>query len=226
MQQASRTRLAKQARQTATRLIGLCAAAAALSIAATGTAFAQTEPLVFVHGYSGSNSNWDTMVSRFTASGYPSSKLYRFGYNSFVYSNKTSASQLSSFVNNVRANNANTRVSVIAHSNGGLVTRWYRVKQGGTAAMRRFVTLGTPHKGTSWAYGCASPACFEMRYGSSFLNDLAGQGCDRSLWSASDGIVIPASSAQCGVSTQTASVGHITLLNDSSVYNQVRQQLQ
>ncbi|HEY0845689.1 MAG TPA: hypothetical protein VGE12_09980, partial [Noviherbaspirillum sp.] len=165
-------------------------------------------------------------VSRFTASGYPSSKLYRFGYNSLVYSNKTSASQLSNFVNTVRANNANVPVSIVAHSNGGLVSRWFRVKLGGTAKMRRFVTLGTPHKGTSWAYGCVSPACFEMRYGSSFLNELAGQGCDRSLWSAVDGIVIPASNAQCGISTRTANVGHLSLLSDSSVYNQVRQQLQ
>lgn len=212
--------------QAAKKLLFPLAAAAALALGTTGSAFAQSEPIVFVHGYSGSNSNWDTMVARFTASGYPSSKLYRFGYNSLIYSNKTSASQLASFVNTVRANNGYTPVSIVAHSNGGLVSRWFRAKLGGTANMRRFVTLGTPHKGTSWAYGCVSPACYEMRYGSSFLNDLAGQGCDRSLWSSNDGIVIPASSAQCGISTQTASVSHLSLLTDSSVYSQVRQQLQ
>lgn len=212
--------------QQPTKLLLSIAAAATLGLSGMGSALAQSEPIVFVHGYSGVKSNWDTMISRFTASGYPSSKLYRFGYNSLVYSNKTSASQLNSFVDSVRSSNANARVSIIAHSNGGLVSRWFRVKLGGTAKMRRFVTLGTPHKGTSWAYGCVSPACFEMRYSSSFLDSLAGQGCDRSLWSATDGIVIPASSAQCGTSIQTANVGHISLLSDTSVYNQVRQQLQ
>lgn len=216
----------QQLSQTAKKLIGSFVAAAALSVFGMGSAVAQSEPIVFVHGYSGGNYNWNSMVSRFTSSGYPSSKLYRFGYNSLVYSNKSSASQLNSYVNSVRSNNANARVSIVAHSNGGLVSRWFRVKLGGTAKMRRFVTLGTPHKGTSWAYGCVSPACFEMRYGSSFINDLAGQGCDRSLWSATDGIVIPASNAQCGVSTRTANVGHLSLLSDASVYNQVRQQLQ
>lgn len=216
----------QQALSAAKKLLLPLAAAAALSLAGMGSALAQSEPLVFVHGYSGSNSNWNTMVSRFTASGYPSSKLYRFGYNSLVYSNKTSASQLNSFVNTVRANNGYAPVSIVAHSNGGLVSRWFRAKLGGSAKMRRFVTLGTPHKGTSWAYGCVSPACFEMRYGSSFLDELAGQGCDRSLWSATDGIIIPAANAQCGVSTQTANVSHLGLLSDSSVYNQVRQQLQ
>ncbi len=201
-------------------------AATLLLLLGLGNASAQTEPIVFVHGYSGSTSNFNTMVSRFTGSGYPSSKLYRFGYNSLAYSNKTSASQLSSYVDTVRSNNANVAVSIVAHSNGGLVSRWYRVKLGGTAKTRRFVTLGTPHKGTSWAYGCTSPACFEMRAGSSFLKELGGKGCDRSLWSATDGIIVPASNAQCGKSTQTANVSHTDLLTDSSVYNQVRQQLQ
>jgi triacylglycerol lipase len=211
--------------QTFKKLVWSFAAAAAVSLSGMGSAIAQSEPVVFVHGYAGSTSNWNTMVSRFTSSGYPSAKLYRFGYNSFVYSNKTSASQLSSYINTVRSNNGYAPVSIIAHSNGGLVSRWFRVKLGGTSKMRRFITLGTPHKGTSWAYGCISPACFEMRYGSSFLNDLAGRGCDRSLWSAWDGVVLPASSAQCGTSIQTVSVNHLALLSDSSVYNQVRQQL-
>lgn len=215
----------QQAAQAVRKLTWSFAAAAAVTLSGMGAAAAQTEPIVFIHGYAGGNFNWDTMVSRFKASGYPSSKLYRFSYNSLIYSNKTSASQMSSYVNNVRANNGNAAVSVIAHSNGGLVTRWYRVKLGGASKMRRFITLGTPHKGTSWAYGCVSPACFEMRYGSSFLTELAGQGCDRSLWSAVDGIVIPAANAQCGSSTQTANVSHLGLLSDSSVYNQVRQLL-
>lgn len=198
---------------------------AALLGTLTTSAMAQTEPIVFVHGYSGSTSNFNTMVSRFTSDGYPSAKLYKFGYNSLSNSNKTSADQLRNFVNTVRANNANETVSIVAHSNGGLVSRWYRVKLSGASAMRRFVTLGTPHKGTQTAYACYSPACYEMRPGSSFLNELGGKGCDRSLWSSSDEVIVPTSNAQCGTSVQTASVSHNDLLTDASVYSQVRQQL-
>lgn len=201
------------------------AAGAALFSAGVGNAIAQSEPIVFVHGYSGSTSNFDTMVGRFTGSGYPSAKLYRFGYNSFVNSDKTSAGQLNNFVNTVRANNGNAVVSIVAHSNGGLVSRWYRAKLGGTAAMRRFVTLGAPHKGTQTAYACFSPACFDMRPGSDLLTQLAGAGCERSLWSNNDGVIVPAANAQCGTSVQTASVSHIALLSDLSVYNQLRDQL-
>ena len=142
-----------QLAQTTKKLFWSFAAAAVLSLSGMAAANAQTGPIVFIHGYAGGNFNWNTMVPRFTASGYPSSKLYRFSYNSFVYSNKSSASQLSSYVNTVRSNNGNALVDIVAHSNGGLVSRWFRVKLGGAAKMRRFVTLGTPHKGTSWAYG-------------------------------------------------------------------------
>jgi triacylglycerol lipase len=96
------------------------------------------------------------------------------------------------------------------------------VFNGGSSQMRRFVTLGTPHSGTTSAWACFSPACFDMRAGSLFLIRLAGRGCDRSLWSSVDGVILPASSARCGNSTQVAPVGHLSLLTDSSVYNSTR----
>ncbi|RSZ58971.1 alpha/beta fold hydrolase [Massilia atriviolacea] len=209
----------RQAARSALAL-GLFAAGLGLS----GAAMAQ-EPVIFVHGYSGSASNFDGMIARFTASGYPRAKLYGFNYSSLTSSDKTSAASLNSFINTVRANNGNQTVAVIAHSNGGLVVRWQRAKLGGAAGMRRFISLGTPHKGTTSAYACFSPACYDMRPGSSFLTQLAGAGCDRSLWSANDGVILPASNAQCGTNVQTASVGHLAMLSDTSVYNQVRAQL-
>lgn len=209
-------------RKAATSALALGVLAAGLGL--SGAAMAQ-EPIIFVHGYSGSASNFDAMVARFTASGYPRSKLYGFDYNSLTSSDRTSAASLNTFISTVRARNGNEQVSVIAHSNGGLVVRWQRAKLGGQAGMRRFITLGTPHQGTTSAYGCVSPACFDMRPGSSFLTQLAGAGCDRSLWSADDGVILPARNAQCGTSVQTASVGHIAMLTDTSVYNQVRAQL-
>lgn len=214
----------QQWKQTGRKLLSLFAVALLPALAAS-PAMAQSEPVIFIHGYMGSTSDFNTMVNRFTSEGYPSAKLYRFGYRSTINSNKTSASELKNFIATVRANNANENVSIVAHSNGGLVSRWYRVKLDGTAAMRRFVTLGTPHKGTQWAYSCIAPACFEMRPNSSFLKELGGKGCDRSLWSSTDGIIIPAENAKCGTSVQTANVGHLELLTDASVYRQVRDQL-
>jgi triacylglycerol lipase len=200
----------------------LSASLAVASLFSGTAAVAQTEPIIFVHGYSGSGSNWSTMISRFRSSGYPSNKLYTFDYASLAVSDTVSGSQLASFANTVRARHGGEKISIVAHSNGGLVSRAYRVFNGGSAQMRRFVTLGTPHSGTTTAWACFSPACFDMRAGSLFLLRLAGRGCDRSLWSTVDGIILPATSAMCGNSTMVAPVTHLSLLTDGSVYNSVR----
>ena len=106
-------------------------------------------------------------------------------------SDTASGAQLASYVSTVRARHGGERVSIVAHSNGGLVSRAFRVFNGGSSVMRRFVTLGTPHSGTTSAWACFSPACFDMRPGSLFLLSLAGRGCDRSLWSSVDGVILP-----------------------------------
>jgi len=199
---------------------------AVLAALALGKPAMAQEPIIFVHGYLNGTSVWDTMVSRFISSGYPSSKLYRFGYNSYLYNNTQLGSQLKSFVTNVRSQNNLALISIVAHSNGGLVSRAYRVFNSGTSSMRRFVTLGTPHWGSNWAFGCYTPICYDMRPYSFFLQSLAGRGCDRSLWSAVDELIVPQINAKCGTSTQVASVSHMRLLTDSSVYQEVRRQLQ
>lgn len=201
--------------------IATLAGIALASLFACGQAAAQSEPIVFVHGYSGNSSNFSTMMSRFTSSGY-GGRLYGFNYNSFVSSDSASGAQLASYVSSVRAQNGGAKISIVAHSNGGLVSRAFRVYNGGSAVMRRFVTLGTPHLGTTTAYACVSPACYDMWPGSAFILGLAGRGCDRSLWSATDGIIVPATNARCGSSTQVVSVDHLSLLTNSSVYNSVR----
>ena len=60
-------------------------AAAALTVCSVGSALAQTEPVVFVHGYSGNSGNFSSIIGRMTASGYPSSKLYGFNYLSLIH---------------------------------------------------------------------------------------------------------------------------------------------
>ncbi len=192
---------------------------------AAGASSCPAEPIIMVHGYLGSTSNFNTMENRLLADGQPACALYKFGYNSTGSSNKTSASRLKSFVDSVLSSTGYSKARIIAHSNGGLVSRWYRVFEGGSRKTSKLITLGTPHQGTTWAYACVSPACFEMRPNSSFLQSLAGKGCDVSLWSDADEIILPNSSAQCGNSIQTKSVSHNTLLSDADVFGDVRNNL-
>jgi triacylglycerol lipase len=206
-------------------LLGLMTLTGSHAATFTETGTDTSTPIIFIHGYAMGNSSWDGMVNMFVQDGYPAGNLYRFGYSSLTISDKTAASQLATFINNVRSKHGNKLVTIIAHSNGGLVTRWYRTQLGGAANMRRFITLGTPHAGTTSAYYCLSPACTEMRPNSTFLKTLNGLGCDVSLWSSADDIIKPVTSAQCGTSLQTESVKHIPMTSTPSIYQQIRTQL-
>ncbi|HXX32708.1 MAG TPA: alpha/beta fold hydrolase [Myxococcaceae bacterium] len=69
-------------------------------------------------------------------------------------------------------------LSIIGHSKGGLIGRYYIARLGGDARVRTLITLGTPHQGTPRAYlGCATvgwlaPSVWQMTPRSSFLRRL------------------------------------------------------
>ena len=186
---------------------------------------ADAKPFILVHGWNGSNSQWDTIVDRFVADGYPECAFYRFSWSTFFDNNASAAASLADFVADVRADHNNQQVTILAHSNGGLITRQFRVFGNGYAANDRFISLGSPHNGTTSAYACFNPSCTDMRPGSAHITALAGQGCDRSIWSDVDGIVLPAVSAICGVSTQTVSVWHEALFENATTYQDIKNNL-
>ncbi len=64
-------------------------------------------------------------------------------------------------------------VDIIAHSLGGLVSRWYIEERGGDKKVDDLVTIATPHQGTHMAYiGFMTPAGREMIPGSELLCKL------------------------------------------------------
>ena len=130
------------------------------------------DPIVFVHGWSSSGSTWNTMVARFQADGWTASELNAWSYNT-SQSNATTASQLSTKVDQVLAANPGaTKVDLISHSMGGLSTRYYVKNLGGAAKVDDFVSLAGPNHGTNTAYFCFQTSCVQMRPGSSFLTAL------------------------------------------------------
>lgn len=56
------------------------------------------------------------------------------------------------------------KISVIGHSKGGLIGRYYVKKLGGSQRVRALVTMGTPHAGNPWALvGLFSPIALFSR---------------------------------------------------------------
>jgi triacylglycerol lipase len=67
---------------------------------------------------------------------------------------------------------SNSKISVISHSMGGIVSRYYLQELGGHARCENFITMGTPHNGTITAYCCPGIGAKQMRPNSSFLQSL------------------------------------------------------
>ena len=197
---------------------------------APSAAQAPPDPILFIHGFSGSASNWNTMISRFRSAGYPADRLYAITVSSTA-SNASNANAVASAVSTLRSRTGAARVDIVAHSMGSLSTRYYLRNLGGTAVVDEWVSLGGPNHGTTWAYACAlfSAGCRDMLPGSSLLTALnAGDETPGSVrygtfWSYCDGIIIPATSTVLSGATNTnvGCVDHLSLLTNSGVFNQV-----
>lgn len=206
--------------------VAICISAAALSPAAS---FA-VDPILFVHGYSRSASDWKTMIGRFEKDGWKKSQLSAYSYNTST-SNKTLAeTEVKSHVESLLASTKAAKVDIVAHSMGSLNTRWYIKFLGGESKVDEWVSLGGPNHGTDFANFCFSISCVEMRQGSTFLAELnAGDETPGAVnygtwWSPCDEIINPDSSVPLSgaTNTQTACISHLNLMQDATVYAQVR----
>lgn len=115
--------------------------------------------IVFVHGINGSGSDWNTMVDRFKADGWPDNRLIARAYSDPRWGcNGMNATQLAQWVQEIQGRGA-TRIAVIAHSMGGLSSRHYLQRLGGTSEVVVFITLGTMHHGLSTSCLNPLPVC-------------------------------------------------------------------
>jgi len=215
----------------------LAAFATAIALCITGAAFAPTgalalDPILFVHGWNGSASNWNTMVSRFEKDGYPKSHLSTYTYNSST-SNKTLAeTEVKSRVESLLKATGAAKVDILAHSMGSLNSRWYiKFVAGGQEKVDDWVSFGGPNHGTKVANTCFTTTCLEMRIGSKFLTELnAGDETPGTVnygtwWSPCDEFINPPESTilSGATNTKTPCISHLALVSDETVYKEVRE---
>ncbi len=125
------------------------------------------------------------------------------------------------------------RIDLVGHSEGGLIGRYYIQKLDGARRVRQLVTLGTPHRGTRWAYSGhlvrhVLPSLRQMAPGSPLLRALADDGFPASvrltsIYSRRDPVCPPSS---CRLETRGAPHlknvelmrgGHLDLLFGTSI---------
>lgn len=211
-----------------TSMLALCLVGAALTPAAS---FA-VDPILFVHGWSRTASDWNTMKANFEKDGWPKKYLSAYSYNTSTSNKTTAETTVKSEVEKLKKETGASKVDIIAHSMGSLNTRWYiKFVAGGEANVDDWVSLGGPNHGTEFANLCFSTACIEMRVGSKFLGELnAGDETPGAVnygtwWSPCDEIINPDSSVPLSgaTNTQTACLAHQALTTDATVYSQVRE---
>ncbi|MFE9602338.1 esterase/lipase family protein [Streptomyces hokutonensis] len=201
-----------------------------LSLASTPAHAASHDPIIFVHGLSGSASGWDDWVADFEADGYSSSELFAWSYD-WTQSNVTTASQLATEVKSVLAQTGASKVDIVGHSMGTLSARYFLKNLSGTSYVDHFVSVAGVNHGTTIASLCGwlYTSCKEMQTGSSFLTALnsgdetPGSVSYAAYWSDCDEAINPDTSAELSGATNVdvGCISHTDMNNDHGVYEQV-----
>jgi triacylglycerol lipase len=215
---------------------------AAASAATTTTT--SRNPVVVVAGLSGPAVGYEPLASRLRADGY---RVFIYQLPGLGFGDiRDSARAFRDYLAQLRSGNGFSKVDLVAHSEGGLVARYYLKFLGGTADVGRYVSLGTPQYGTYVANilqflglgDCVGIiACQQMTINSSFLNDL-NDGDDTpgavrytTVRTLQDELVRPTTNAALGDGVTNVLiqgycplrvVGHLGLVLDGTTYTVVR----
>ncbi|WP_413035188.1 esterase/lipase family protein [Paenibacillus xylanilyticus] len=169
-------------------------------IGQSSKALAATErtPVVFVHGLTGSDSNFTFIESYLRGQGWSSNELFAIDLPSKQGNQLLNSAAISQFVDNVLRETGHTKVNIVAHSMGGANSLYYILNRGGLSKVDKLVTLGGANRLTTTS---------------------APQGVEvTSIYSTSDTIVSPALSRLTGANNiQVSLVSHIGLLFNSRV---------
>jgi outer membrane protein assembly factor BamB len=153
-------------------------------------------PVILIHGWCSSTLGFGNLESLLTGKGF---HVHSFDYSFYSdFSIENIAYRFAQFVQGVKTTENATQVDVVAHSEGGLITRaWMAGLAAGPSAVLytgqilRLATIGTPHYGvpidvssfnnnywqtfTALAGDCSRLQGEEMFYGSAFISQLHDQ---------------------------------------------------
>ncbi|MGW1465946.1 esterase/lipase family protein [Streptomyces sp. NPDC002308] len=197
--------------------------------AAAAQVLSTSTPVVFVHGYTGNASNWVTAKSVFQLNGWSSSNLFAYEYNSYG-NNITNAQGLATFVDNVKAQTGASKVAIVNHSMGGLVSQYYLKVLGGNTSVSHLASIAGANHGTTYAGACLIyTTCQQMYPGSSFISQITsgdetpGTTKYATWYSACDGVILPYTSTKLDGATNNnvACQTHIGYLTDTVVLGQI-----
>lgn len=129
-------------------------------------------PVVLVPGWADEGERLTPLAHRLRTSGWDSTAVLTVNFDDPVGSNIDHAEEIRQAVDSLLSlNPAASEVDIVAHSMGGLATRWY-MQHGGADVVRRFVSLAGPHRGTLVSLVAWGQGGVEMKPESPFLAEL------------------------------------------------------
>jgi len=139
--------------------------------ASGGAARALDVPVVLVPGWFDTGRDLADLRIRLIGAGLDGAAVRTLTFDDPTGSNVDHAAEIDSLVQEVLAETGTTTVDIVAHSMGGLATRWY-LSTRPDAPVRRVAFLGTPHRGTLAAHLAWGDGRDEMLPDSRFLREL------------------------------------------------------
>ncbi len=190
-------------------------------------------PVIFVHGYAGTEHIWGPLRSALTDAGFGC--LIALRYNAFRADIHQIADWLVQQAHRSMGVVDAPGVHLIGHSMGGLVIRDAVQNRGLAGLAYTAVAIATPHSGTKLARFVPGPAARQMRPGSAFLAGLAGGAtAGKTRWVAVQGgadRVVPEGSGTLGtvgpevIDLRESSAGHGSIARHPAVVARIVDEL-
>lgn len=182
--------------------------------------------VVLVHGWGLNRACFFLLERRLRRDGW--GPILLFDYWPFTADVSAAADQLTRFLNQHAP--PDEPVTLIGHSLGGLVVREFSQRRPESIAIRRLVTLGTPHYGTRLA--TLAPRLHALAPGSDLLQQINQGEHDEAvdviaISSTFDALIVPPGNAifPNAFNIQLNDIGHNGLLYSGRVYELIRENL-
>lgn len=117
------------------------------------------EPVLLIQGFVHTRGTLTVLERRLRRDGFPVFSLNLAGFLGLYNTRPIQelAELVAQKVTRLQARHGLGRISIIAHSMGGLISRYFVQRLEGTQQVKVLVTLGSPHNGTPTAYVAAVP---------------------------------------------------------------------
>lgn len=128
-------------------------------------------PVLLVPGWFDTSRDLAALRIRFLGAGWPGDHVATLTFEDPTGSNRDHALELAAAITRLREDSGAEQIDIVAHSMGGLATRWYILRHD-NQSVRRVAFIGSPHRGTLSAHLAFGGGRTEMMPDSPFLDTL------------------------------------------------------